>query len=596
MSLVINTNIASLNSQRQLMNSGASLDRATERLSSGQRINSAKDDAAGLAISNRMTSQIRGLGQAIRNANDGVSLIQTAEGALQEITNIFQRMRELSIQSANGIYSNGDRQTLNAEVQQLISEVDRIADTTSFNGQNILDGSLGEIALQVGSQANQTMEFSIDGFNTNSLGGTGGDLIGEATTGIGALSAFNFDGTDGLALFVNDVAISDLSAGTTLNDKLSLINADLDGKGAQATILVTQEATNGGSGQLVAGTDTMIIVVSDGNTNDQTFTISDTSNMDELIDKINAETSVSASLSDAGKLILSQEGVGIITVSGTGTGLVAATASSATGYVETAGGESVANFSLVFNDTSADQSGLKIEATFNGTSVVGDLNTAVDNLGIDLHDDDGNLQGAIVTVSSALNDGGLILNGIEVGAIAGNATIGTQQQNVINAINKVSDQTGVVAFVGDTTSAIGLKSTTGSEISIATGEGTTAAELAAATGLQERNASGSSGSVATIDISTAPGAQRAIDVIDKALEQINSTRAEMGAINNRLDFTVSNLSNVSEKTSAARSRIMDTDFAQETASLSRAQVLQQAATAMLAQANARPQQVLSLLQ
>src|SRR5690606_20151210 len=143
MALVINTNVASLNAQRQLMSSGNSLDRATERLSSGNRINSAKDDAAGLAIANRMTSQVRGLDQAIRNANDGVSLIQTAEGALSESTNILQRMRELSVQSANGIYTASDRKTLDAEVKQLVSELDRIAKTTSFNGQNLLDGKLG---------------------------------------------------------------------------------------------------------------------------------------------------------------------------------------------------------------------------------------------------------------------------------------------------------------------------------------------------------------------------------------------------------------------------------------------------------------------
>src|SRR5690606_26860630 len=161
MSLVINTNVASLNSQRQLMNSGQALDRATERLSSGNRINSAKDDAAGLAISNRMTSQVRGLDQAIRNANDGVSLIQLAEGALQETTNILQRMRELAVQSANGIYTSGDRSTLNAEVQQLKAELDRISQTTSFNGLNILDGTVGKTSLQVGASSNQTIEFEI---------------------------------------------------------------------------------------------------------------------------------------------------------------------------------------------------------------------------------------------------------------------------------------------------------------------------------------------------------------------------------------------------------------------------------------------------
>ena len=161
MALVINSNIASINAQRQLSSSGMALDRATERLSSGNRINSAKDDAAGLAIGNRMTSQIRGLDQAVRNANDGVSMIQTAEGALQESTNILQRMRELSVQSANGIYNDSDRQTLNAEVQQLKTELDRIATTTSFNGRSLLDGSLGTTKLQVGALSNQTIDVKI---------------------------------------------------------------------------------------------------------------------------------------------------------------------------------------------------------------------------------------------------------------------------------------------------------------------------------------------------------------------------------------------------------------------------------------------------
>src|SRR5690606_24524871 len=162
--------------------SGNALDKATERLSSGQRVNSAKDDAAGLAISNRMTSQIRGLDQAIRNANDGVSLVQTAEGALQEVTNMLQRIRELAIQSANGIYNDIDRRTLDAEVQQLKLEMNRISETTSFNGQKLLDGSLGDTFLQVGSQANETMNVKIGSFATSRLGGTSGDIVGESVT------------------------------------------------------------------------------------------------------------------------------------------------------------------------------------------------------------------------------------------------------------------------------------------------------------------------------------------------------------------------------------------------------------------------------
>jgi len=222
MPLVVNSNISSLNAQRQLLQSGAELDKASERLASGKRINSAADDAVGLAISNRQTSQIRGLDQAVRNANDGISLIQTAEGALEETTNILQRMRELSIQSANGIYSDTDRATLNAEVQQLKEEIDRISETTSFNGQNILDGSLGEVALQVGSEANQTIGVDIQGFSTTSLGGSGGDIIGSAVgTAAGVTELSDLAGGD--ELVINDVAISSLSTATTVNEALDII-------------------------------------------------------------------------------------------------------------------------------------------------------------------------------------------------------------------------------------------------------------------------------------------------------------------------------------------------------------------------------------
>lgn len=292
MALVINTNVASLNSQRQLVSSGASLDRATERLSSGLRINSAKDDAAGLAIANRMTSQVRGLDQAVRNANDGVSMIQTAEGALQESTNILQRMRELAVQSANGIYNDADRQTLDAETQQLKSELDRIAETTSFNGKTLLDGSLGTTKLQVGAQANQTIDVSIGSFNSNSLGGNAGDVVGEAATGLAALSAFTGADAD-TTLYVNDTALNSLAdavAGATLNEKIASINADLEGKGAVASALVSSEGNSIGDGILVAGTDTLTLSVVDGDGNTQAYVLTGTNSMEELVDKINSDT------------------------------------------------------------------------------------------------------------------------------------------------------------------------------------------------------------------------------------------------------------------------------------------------------------------
>ncbi|ARU26886.1 flagellin [Cellvibrio sp. PSBB006] len=588
MALVISTNVASINAQRQLMNSGNALDRATERLSSGNRINSAKDDAAGLAIGNRMTSQVRGLDRAISNANDGVSMIQTAEGALQESTNILQRMRELSVQSANGIYNDADRQTLNAEVQQLKSELDRIAQTTSFNGRALLDGSLGTTSLQVGALQNQTIDVKIGSFSTNSLGGSAGDVVGESATGLAALNAFTAADAD-TTLYVNDVALSSLAdadAGATLNEKLASINADLDGKGATASALVSSQGNSIGSGVLIAGTDTLTLAVVDGDGNSQSYVISGTNNMGELVDKINNTTGISASLSEDGNLVLSQESVVSITVTGSGTAAL-----DAAGFD---GAETDGNFRLTFTDTSSDGRGVKIEGADDAAASAA-MMTNVAALGLDISDDQGNLQGATITNFAAdLNKGDLVINGVEIGAVDAGADAGEKRDNLIEAINKVSSLTGVIAFAGDAADSIALGSTTG-DLSVKYGDNA-AATMYAETGIQERNSASGAGSVAGINISTAAGAQKAIGIIDDAIDQVSATRADLGAVNNRLDFTVSNLANISEKTSAARSRINDADFAQETANLSRSQVLQQAATAMLAQSNARPQQVLSLLQ
>lgn len=590
MPLVINSNISSLNSQRQLVKSGMEMDQAMERLSSGKRINTAADDAAGLAISNRQTSTILGLNRAVANANDGVSLVQTAEGALDETTNILQRMRELAIQSANGIYSDTDRATLNAETQQLKAEVDRIAETTSFNGRNVLDGSLGNVALQVGSQANQTIDFTVDGFNASSLGGSGGDVVGEASTGIvAALAAFT--GLDAVAstLYVNDVAISTLAAGD-LDTKIGVINADLEGKGAVASVLVSTEAADVGDGQLVGGTDELILTVTNGVADVTTYTISDTNSLDDLVDKINNTTGISASLNDQGKLTLAQEGVANITVTGGGGGLAAS------GF----GVQTDDEARLVFTDTSGG-SGVKIEASDGSAASTAQALFAA--VGIDFGDNEGNAQGVAITTNTTFNAGDIIINGVEVGAITGDADATLQRDAVINAINSVSSQSGVVASVATTNTtaapteldAIKLVSVSGDAVSVEYGANATAATALTGTGLQERNAASGAGSVAGISIATQGGAQAAIDVIDVALEQINTQRSDLGAISNRLDFTMSNLMNVSENTASARSRIVDADFAAETANLSRAQVLQQAATAMLAQANAAPQQVLSLL-
>ncbi len=584
MPLVINTNVASLNAQRQLVQSGNDMDQAMERLASGRRINTARDDAAGLAISNRQTSQIRGLDQAIRNANDGVSLIQTAEGALDEVTNILQRIRELAIQSANGIYSDTDRATLDAEAQQLKAEIDRIADSTSFNGQPLLDGSLGDVELQVGAESNQTIDLSIQGFSTASLGSSSGDVVGEeAETGLSDLT----DLAGGDELIINDVAISAINTAnaTSLSEAIAIINSDLDGKGAEVSALVSYVSDSAGNGVLVPGTSDLTLTLTDENGDPQTYTITGTNSMDELVAKINSDTVIDAKLNDSNKLVLSADGATSIQIQDGSSGQAATGAAS---------GNETENFRLVFTDTSTDKNGVKIEA---GTGVTAD---ELDNLGLNVMDDDQNLLSATFTagVANDINAGDLVINGVDIGAISAATSATGVVDNVVEAINSLTAQTGVVAFeaAGSSGTQIGLRSATGESISIKYGEASTATDVEAITGLQEQNSAEGSGSVSGIDISTAAGAQSAIDVVDVALEQINSTRSDLGAVNNRLDFTMSNLANISEKTSAARSRIVDADFAAETSMLSRAQVLQQASQAMLAQANAQPQQVLQLLQ
>jgi len=575
MALVINSNIPSLNSQRQLVKSGMEMDQAMERLSSGKKINTAADDAAGLAISNRQTSQIRGLDRAVANANDGVSLIQTAEGALDESTNILQRMRELSIQSANGIYSDADRSTLDAEVQQLKAELDRIAETTSFNGQNILDGSQGEVKLQVGSEANQTIDFTISGFDTRSLGsGAGGDVIGaemslanisQIATGDITINSQDIGG------FTTTTNLLDGNVSTgTLQGVLDQINDNV--ANVEATAFVEMTASTDGTG-IIRDNDILTIDVDMQNGTNQDFQVTDVGSLQELADAIGEASGgvLSASVNDDGRLVISSDDAAQITLGG---GLASATGFAAAGSAE-------ARLAL----TSTDGSDITIDIDTTVTVAQHEI------FGLDERTAAGDLLGTNAASGGSMAEGDVIINGVTIGA----ATAATAAAKAA-AINLLSDQHGVVATVttgvtGGTTS-LKLDSVSGEEIKLEYG-GTASRDTL---GIQETNVSESAGkTINNVDISTQSGAQAAIDVIDGALETINSTRADLGAINNRLDFTVSNLMNVSENTSAARSRIMDADFAAETAALSRAQVLQQASSAMLAQANAAPQQVLSLL-
>lgn len=493
MAQVINTNVASLNAQRNLNASGGSLATSLQRLSTGLRINSAKDDAAGLAISERFTSQIRGLNQASRNANDGISLAQTAEGALSQIGSNLQRMRELAVQSANATNSSSDRAALQQEVTQLQAEIDRVATQTQFNGLNLLDGSFQSQQFQVGANANQTISVStIASARATALGqGYGSSLAGTtltAATGITAAAQFTIQVGSATAIDVFSASGGQAIAG---NAK-SLANA-INASGI-AGLTATAAPTVGGAGSAAstasqtAGTASLSV---NGITIGLTLTTVLATNVNSTLAAINqnsAATGVTAALNGGGGLTL----------------------------------------------TAADGSNIAVGFT---------LGTAT---------------------NAALQDIGL---GTNYGA-------GTVASPAVARYGSYS-----VSYTGTETITVGGSAAAGVK---GLADGATAAQ---ATGT----------AVSVMNISTVNGANAALTSIDNALTSINNSRASLGALQNRFASTVANLATTSENLSASRSRILDADFASETANLTRAQILQQAGTAMLAQANALPQNVLTLL-
>tara|TARA_R110001583_G_scaffold26571_4_gene95765 strand:+ start:5296 stop:6984 length:1689 start_codon:yes stop_codon:yes gene_type:complete len=558
---MINTNIMSLNAQRQLNKSQITQNEAMERLSSGLRINSAKDDAAGLAISTGMQSQIKGLNQAVRNANDGISMSQTAEGSMDEMTNILQRMRELAVQSANDTNSASNRVSIQKEVDQLYSELDRIAVTTQFNGTNLLDGSLSSTTLQIGANSGETLTFSIDGVTTAGLGLNGNLNKEELNSGRVGTSA-----TADLALVVNGENIGAVpsQAGNQAGAIVDAINLKTDDTG------VTASAYNVIQGDSESTTVT-------GITNAMSITTSSsgevilgaTSSMDNLVETINRDVAgVTATKGDSGELILTNDNGEDIVVGGTvtGSGILADTY---TGFVAL---------------DSADDSPIAITGTAPTTSGFLESNGA------------GSIILEAPTVASVTSADKMTINGKELTYAAGATAIATGT-NAAAAINALSEETGVTATADGTTGALTLSSEDGSAIELVSIAGTQAERTAALTKMGMQSEMG--GKVVDslgLTVTSVDGATRSLGAIDEALEKISSSRANLGAIQNRLSSTISNLENVSQNLSASNSRIQDADFAAETSKMSKAQILQQAGTSMLSQANASTQNVLSLLQ
>ncbi len=501
---IINTNVASLNAQRNLNRSQGTLFEALQRLSSGLRINSAKDDAAGLAISERFTSQIRGLTQAVRNANDGISLVQIAEGALAETANNLQRMRELAIQSANATNTEADRKSLQEEVSALQAEITRVADTTTFNGQRILDGNFAQQQFQVGASANETITVTVRGARSTQLSNNTVDASNTTINqGSGSVSA---------------------AAGT-----VATITHPID---SQVLTFNT-----------VDGVQTISMVAADS--------------ARDVADRVNSTATgvsgVTAGARTSATLTLSGPGVVSFTLGSTGdsTATVSTNISSVT---------DLNNLLQAINDISGT-TGIGAALSSDGTTI-----TLTDSNGDDIQLGDFN---------STNSSGTMIVSGInDSSGVTLLGTVDSSQDSVV--------VTGVVTFnsSNDFTVESDRPDSSGAIFSVDAGIPVASTEV----------------TVADIDISTVIGANSALAIVDAALDIIAQTRSGLGALNNRFDATIRNLETVVENSAAARSRIVDADFAAETAKLTRAQILQQAGVSILAQANAQPQNVLSLLQ
>jgi len=570
MAQVVNTNVMSINAQRQLNKSQATSNQAMERLSSGLRINSAKDDAAGLAISTGMQSQIKGINQAVRNSNDGISMAQTAEGSMDEMTNILQRMRELSVQSANDTNSSSNRESIQKEVDQLHSELDRIASTTEFNGTKLLDGSAGETTLQIGANSGQTLSFSIDSVTTNDLGLNGNLNKGELNGGRATTDVLGKDKID-----INGVAIGAATA-ITGNEALANANA-INDKTAETGVTanvynVAQGAgLDASTGQAPTGITAGDVEITIGGRD--AVTIGATSSMSNLVETINRDVAgVTASLGDEGELLLTND---------TGENIKVDNATQATmGLTD---GTFIGNISL----TSSDGSAISISDHDSPTTGV-----ETKKIGFLVSNGAGTITtDSTVALSTAtiLASDKIEINGVSLVDTAGSAG------SLLAAVNSLTEQTGVTA-TAVTGGGFTLSSADGSAVEVTSG--------AAGQGLQKtalaKIGMGSEMGGKVIDslganVKTVAGATSTIDLVDKALNQISESRAGLGAIQNRLTSTVSNLENVSQNLSASNSRIQDADFAAETSKMSKSQILQQAGTSMLSQANASAQSVLSLL-
>lgn len=491
---VINTNISALAAQSSLRRSAIDSSTSMERLSTGIRINSAKDDAAGLAISTRMTANIRGMAAAIRNSNDGISLTQTAEGSLSAIQNNLQRIRELAVQSANSGNSQSDRNSLNLEAQQMITEIDRVAANAAFNGSKLLDGTFKDQQFQVGAGNDTTDRISISIGNAKASAlGVVGATTGTSTQLSGVMTAG--------ALAAGDLSINGFAIAASSNDNVSY-----------------------------------------------------TDNAGSAISKANA-INASASL--------------------TGVSAKAEATTQVFGVLTDATGASISAGALLIN-------GVDIGALSAAGSVQGRKDQLIAAI---------NAKSAQTGVTAA----GTMDTATPPAAVAGGITLTAVDGRNITT-TKTGTPTGLTGVATATSYAkVTLTSSSGASTIAIAGPGVALAGLTASSTSAMTASTVTGQTVSSVDLSSQANSQKALSILDAAIDSVTNSRANLGAYQNRFEAAISNLENTTTNLQASRSRILDTDYAKETTNLAKSQIVQQAATAMLAQANQSSQSVLALL-
>ncbi len=521
MALTISTNGASLVAQAAQSRTSAEMDTAMERLSTGKRINAAKDDAAGLAIATRMESQVKGLAMAMRNAADAQSLMNTAEGAQGEVTNILHRIREVAIQAANDTNVAADRVGLQTEITQLIAEMDRISTQTTWNGMAVLDGTFSSKKFQIGAEANQNISLSLDSTASSVLGNYQlNSTVQLSTTAAGGIldDTYTLVGPEGSTTITT-------TAGDSAKEFAAAINSATGSTGISATAVTKFKLS------ALNQADTVSLTIN--GTSTASVAVTSTTDLRGLKDAINAKsgtTGVTASLS---------------------------------------GGS---NAALELVDVDGDDVAVTLVAATNSTEL---LMTALDRNGAAASSHAGSSDLAITLLDAGGTEGD---NKGDAGApliITGQVTASSYGAFNVQVAND----------------SAGFDKTTTDGVVVADGE-----FFGNADGNATSTSNASLSTVSTVNVSTRSGAESALAIVDGALDKINNQRAKLGALSNRIDHTIGNLQSVSTNTQASQGRIQDADFASETSALVRSQILSQAATAMLAQANASKQTVLTLLQ